>query len=78
MLVHFLLKCLYNSDYMKNGNARRLARLMIQYRQNPTRVLKKDIIKLEQEFDVEHAFYSSALEGVTGVTLDEVKKIFLN
>ena len=33
--------------------------------------------RIDREFDAEHAYHSSRLEGMNGLTLDEVKTIAL-
>ena len=48
----------------------------LQKRSSKIKLSFKDRERFEREFDAEHAYHSSRLEEINGLTLDEVKKIF--
>lgn len=57
--------------------AKDVAQLIFQLQNKPDtiRLSRQDKKRFEQDFDAEHAYHSSRLEGMNGLTLDEVRKI---
>lgn len=58
-------------------NAHAIADLILTLQKRPQKVKlsRKDREWFDREFDAEHAYHSSRLEGINGLTLDEVKKM---
>ena len=58
-------------------NAQAIADLILTLQKRPPKVKlsRKDRERFDREFLAEHAYHSSRLEDINGLTLDEVKKI---